>query len=168
MKHRFSFLTAMLAVIISAISMQSCDNSDPDVIWDIAPICFHIYVENAAGDNLLSDNAFVANSTLTYDDKTTPVEESVEGRAYMPNWRGAVLTTDRDGRRCIEVGQFDGAGDYSDEFVLTLGGKSYTFSFSTEDKYKGDDVKFKRHYYLDGRKIPPYDNSGSVSHTIVL
>lgn len=164
-------ITLLVAVIALAAGtvMQSCDSNDdpdPDIIWDIYPINFNLSVQNEAGDDLLADSAFVETISLTHNGKTTSVTRS-ESRAYWPHWGGAQLHRDKEGTNHIVVGEFDGAGDYSDEFVLTIDGTDYHFSFSTKDTYKKKDVKFTRHYYLDGKKIPPFDNSCLVGYTIV-
>lgn len=164
-------ITLLVAVIALAAGtvMQSCDSNDdpdPDIIWDISPIMFYIHVEDAEGNDLLADDSLAEAVTLTHDGVTTDAE-IVDSRYYMPHWEGARIIVNKDGRRLISVGQFDGAGDYSDEFVLTIDGTDYHFSFSTKDTYKKKDVKFTRHYYLDGKKIPPFDNSCLVGYTIV-
>jgi len=169
MNEKLITLLIAFAVLAAGTMMQSCGDNDepePGMIFDVYPIVFTIAVENAAGDDLLADSAFVENLALIYKGKTTPVT-AAGSRAYMPHWSGARLVSGSDGRHTIVVGEFDGDGSYSDEFVLRVDSRDYRFSFSTKAKYKKDDIKFTRHYYLDGEAIPPYDNHCIVSHTIV-
>ena len=158
----------MLAVCLFA----ACDseNSD-DVIWDITPISFFIFITDSEGHDLLDStfqNNLIKEITVSYQGKTYPVVteheyyERLYGKAqtrfYMPNFYGLVLRKYWEDHKNYELvfGEFDGMENIDKrEITLNLPDDhqavlSYKNSF--EWKSNGEPNK-NTVFYLDGQEL---------------
>lgn len=168
MKRLKETIIMMLAVCLFA----ACDseNSD-DVIWDITPISFFIFITDSEGHDLLDStfqNNLIKEITVSYQGKTYPVVTEYEyyerlyGKAqtrfYMPNFYGLVLRNYWEDHKNYELvfGEFDGMENIDKrEITLNLPDDhqavlSYKNSF--EWKSNGEPNK-NTVFYLDGQEL---------------
>ena len=115
----------------------ACDSEGgSDVIWDIAPVEFNIFITDSEGHDLLDStfqNNLIKEITVSYQGETYPVttereyyEElygDIQTRAYMPHFYGLMLhhswnhKTSNYGDYELTFGEFDGV-------EISTGGKS--------------------------------------------
>lgn len=137
------FLLLLLPLLLAACS----DEPGGDVIYDYAPVNFTVKVVNASGENLLDEsvpgNILGEEISVTYKDKTYPMEVVNSGRYYLPYWYGVILL---DGES-LKIGEFDGAARH-EECILHIGARDIDIYYDT--KINGLDVK--RKFYFDGKR----------------
>lgn len=144
-----------LLVTLFALSITSCQNDDngSDSIWDVYPLNFYIYVSDASGNNLLSEdytgNILDQDIKIIFDRMEFPLGvdmNDVYTRYYMPYMYGLQLSSER-----LVFGEFDGAMDHKDTFVISWGDGTY------------DDVSFEYDFEWGAG-----DGAPSSSKTIYL
>ena len=101
MKQLKKFILAALGVCL----FSACDiENKEDMIWDIAPVEFQIFITDNDGHDLLDStfqNNLLKDITISYEGKTYPVMTEQEyyeeqygnsqTRAYLPIFRGLIL-----------------------------------------------------------------------------
>ena len=177
MKRLQRIITMLLAISVFA----ACDNEGgSDVIWDIAPVEFNIFITDHEGHDLL-DSTFQSNLikdiTVSYQGETYPVMtereyyEKLSGqaqtRAYMPQFYGLILRhylsrySFTYGDYQLVFGEFSGEENI-DKREITLnmpGGCQATLSYKNSFKWKSDGTPKKSTvFYLDGQELQ--DNIG--------
>lgn len=137
------FLLLLLPLLLAACS----DEPGGDVIYDYVPVNFTVKVVNASGENLLDEsvpgNILGEDISVTYKDKTYPMEVVNSGRYYLPYWYGVILL---DGES-LKIGEFDGAARH-EECILHIGARDIEIYYDA--KINGLDVK--RKFYFDGKR----------------
>lgn len=137
------FLLLLLPLLLAACS----DEPGGDVIYDYVPVNFTVKVVNASGQNLLDEsvpgNILGEEISVTYKDKTYPMEVVNSGRYYLPYWYGVILL---DGEY-LKIGEFDGAARH-EECILHIGARDIDIYYDA--KINGLDVK--RKFYFDGKR----------------
>lgn len=136
-------LLLLLPLLLAACS----DEPGGDVIYDYVPVNFTVKVVNASGQNLLDEsvpgNILGEEISVTYKDKTYPMEVVNSGRYYLPYWYGVILL---DGEY-LKIGEFDGAARH-EECILHIGTRDIDIYYDA--KINGLDVK--RKFYFDGKR----------------
>ncbi len=134
---KFQLLIACLLVNVLFISCEKephNHNNNNGMIWDVTPLNVIIYVQDSDGNDLLSpqfsDNILDDDIYVTYNDMKFPlgVDMSSEtmSRAYLAVLSG--LHHSKYGNDYYLIfGEFDGATDWNDSFVIHWGD-------GTEDK----------------------------------
>ncbi len=156
-KTKSVFFLLWVAVFSLFTSCKNNDEADNDlVIWDIAPIEFHIYVEDAAGRDLLNPetegNILKQDIYAIYDQKNYKLNEKpLQTRYYMPHFYGLKTVKGNDGRYYAFFGEFDGAIDWGyTPFSVKWGdGTIDHFSFDSKMYWKDEKPEFNRHFYLN-------------------
>lgn len=173
MKRLKETIIMMLAVCLFA----ACDseNSD-DVIWDITPISFFIFITDSEGHDLLDStfqNNLIKDITVSYQGKTYPVVTEygyydrlygkAQTRFYMPNFFGLVLRKYWEDHKNYELvfGEFDGMENI-DKREITLNlpdDHQAVLSYKNSFEWKSNGKPNKNTvFYLDGQELK--DNAG--------
>lgn len=154
MKTKFLFLTLMVASL-SLFTACSDDDVQPG-LWDIPPIEFNIYVQDAAGRDLLNpeteNNILEQDIRAIYDQKEYKLgEKPVQTRAIYAPFMGLQTTQMLDGRYCLTFGYFLGDIDWGyTPFSVKWGdGTIDHFSFDSKMYWKDGKPEFNRHFYLN-------------------
>lgn len=157
MKTKSVFFLLWIVVFSLFTSCKNNDEADNDlVIGDIAPIKFHIYVENAAGRDLLNpeteNNILEQDIRAIYDQKEYKLGETpVQTRVVYAPFMGLQTTQMLDGRYCLTFGYFLGYinWDYI-PFSVKWGDDTIDhFSFDSKMYWKDEKPEFNRHFYLN-------------------
>ncbi|MBQ4386067.1 MAG: hypothetical protein II822_00445 [Prevotella sp.] len=172
MKRLKEITTMLFAVGLFA----ACDSEGgSDVIWDIAPVEFNIFITDSEGHDLLDStfqNNLIKEITVSYQGETYPVttereyyEElysDIQTRAYMPHFYGLMLhhlgsrKTSNYGDFELTFGEFDGVENI-DRREITLNmpdGHQATLSYKNDFKWKSNgDPKKSTVFYLDGQEL---------------
>lgn len=155
MKTKSVFLLLWVAVFSLFTSCKNNDETD-NVIWDIYPIEFHIYVQDAAGRDLLNpeteNNILEQDIRAIYDQKEYKLgEKPVQTRAIYAPFMGLQTTQMLDGRYCLTFGYFLGDIDWGyTPFSVKWGdGTIDHFSFDSKMYWKDGKPEFNRHFYLN-------------------
>ncbi len=121
-------LLSLLASVVSCDKEES-EGEEDDMIIDWGPIVFQFRAQNSNGDDLLdSASANFAADGLTIEFKnhteTFKLKSSLS-KYYMPYYDGIKLRqydyegSPYFGQYYIEFGEFNGANNYDDDFIVT-------------------------------------------------
>lgn len=151
MKRFLSFV--YLAVIL--ISLTGC--GDDDVLWDIAPTRVQLNVVNQDGENLLDPNVdgniWGETATLIIDGKSTDyvIERNPRSRAMLAIFYGVYLEN-LTGTEYLTIGEWQTEKSAEYDMTLIIRGKSYSIRVVNDFKWKHNEPKIKRTYFLDGKQ----------------
>lgn len=150
---QIKLLWMVLFAAVVSLSLNSCDDDEP-VISDAAPVILTVYVMDNDGNSLL-DSDYQNNQIgkldglLTYKGKTGNIiwhtpgmndiwswnDENSMTRYYLPFFYGVWYETTKDNKGCLQIGEFDGATSWSENFTLEF--PEYNKKYDFEMKYKG-------------------------------
>ena len=174
--------------LLAASFLTACDNengNNVDVIWDITPVYFEIFITDSEGHDLLNpdfQNNLIKDITATYQGETYKVlteqeqYEQRQGKAttryYYAHFDGLTLrpqwnynTYTYDDNYELVFGEFGGDENVDmREFTINLSdGHQVTLSYSISFRWKrnGDPEK-KTKYYLNGQELT--DQAGKVGN----
>ena len=155
-----------------------------DVIWDIAPVEFSIFITDSEGNDLLDStfqNNLIKDITVSYQGEIYPVMTEREyyekqygnhqTRAYMPQFHGLILRqywshkTFTNGDFELVFGEFDGEESIDKrEIILNLpDGRQAILSYKNSFKWKSNgDPKKSTVFYLDGQELK--DDAGKSGY----
>ena len=174
MKGCKAVMTALLALCLFAACSHDGETEMPNnIIWDIAPIEFHVFIHDSEGHDLL-DSTYEANVLkdvfVSYDhqdyylDTLKDKSQKVVTRYYMPHFGGLQLrkywdTSDYE----LVFGEFYGDGDGQREIVLNLPNQqqmrlSYINRF--EWKTDGNPLRETKFYLDDNLLTDDYGKHG--------
>ena len=185
-----SFMSALIASLMMAglcmvnVSCSKDDIDDGDIIWDIAPVEFSIFITDSEGNDLLDStrqNNLIKDITVSYQGETYPVMTEREyyekqygnhqTRHYMPHFYGLILRQYRSyktytyGDFELEFGEFDGEENI-DKREITLNlpdGHQAILSYKNSFKWKSNgDPKKSTVFYLDGQELK--DDAGNSGY----
>ena len=179
MRKILYFVFVMLTII-------ACNNreaeleqmiSGDDVIFDAAPVSYHILIKDKAGVDLLDTtktDAFVKRLEISYNDQLYPLEkfENIWGKYYTrvcpPSYFGLYLTKyysyntfKLTGDWCMIFGEFDGFDKVEKrEIILTIDkSKVYKLGYSNEiTRDSNNHTSIIRNYYFNDQLLT--DESG--------
>lgn len=170
------FLPVITAILLL---LSSCtDETNSDIIYDIAPIYFNIEVINKAGDNILDSTGpgynpdFIANTSITIQSKTyklgvnanTVLKPST--RAYYAPFKGMMIAVDK-GKTYAAIGPFMGDYNWDNEKVIINWGDNSTdiLTFSSFVHYKkSGEPYFDRSYNLNNSgSSTTFDREGAIT-----
>ncbi len=171
MKKKLLFI--LLGLI--GLGMTSCsEESEDDIIWDVAPINFMFYITDTEGHDLLDSTQagnLVRDISVVYRDKTYPVKTTEEWyaeqrqsatRAILPVFMGLILAQRINpvdlspDRYRLYFGEFDGTSNVENrEVVLLLNGKEQArMAYSNTFRWKKNgEPKIDRHFLLNGKEV---------------
>lgn len=180
-------LKKIIFAALAACLFVACDiESGGDVIWDIAPVGFQIFITDNDGHDLL-DSTFQGNLlkdvTVSYNGETYPViterdfNEAEYGksqtRAYMPIFRGLVLRQYwlpyHITYECfmLTFGEFDGEENVGKrEITLNLPNQQpIRLSYKNSFKWKSDgSPKKSTKFYLNDQELKDDAGKGGGYH----
>lgn len=168
--------TKGIITLLFAIGLfVSCDTESDDVIWDIAPVDFNLYIADSEGRDLLDSTCqdnLIKDITVTYQGQTYPVITEREyyqkkygdtlTRAYMPQFYGLILRQSWSTKTLnpdsfiLVFGEFDGTENIEKrEITLNLpGGHQTILSYMNRFRWKSNGAPEKSTvYYLDGQQV---------------
>ncbi|MDY0154119.1 MAG: hypothetical protein RBR72_06055 [Prevotella sp.] len=170
------FLPVITAILLL---LSSCtDETNSDIIYDIAPIYFNIEVLNKAGNNMLDSTGpgynpdFIANTSITIQSKTyklgvnanTVLKPSTRA-LYVP-FNGIMITT-QNGKTYAEIGPFLADKSWNAEKVIINWGDNSTdiLTFSSSLHYKnGGEPYFDRSYIWNNTdSTTTFENKGYIT-----
>lgn len=167
-------LTFSAAILLAMCFLTACDKNS-DVIWDISPIEFTIFMTDSEGHDLL-DSTYQGNlikdiyvtyqgedySLMTEQEYLENMYEKADTRAYMPHFYGLMLrqywnpiTSSHDCYKMV-FGEFDGTDNIDRrEIILHLPENHHVrLAYSNNFKWKSNgEPKIKRHFYLDDKEL---------------
>lgn len=160
-----SKLVLMLLVVATLFGCDVEDGKEhkDNMIWDVMPININISVQNRDGEDLLSplckDNILQDSIYVSYDGLKFPLGEDMSSqtmsRAYLAVLSG--LSLSKYGNDYILIfGEFDGAKDWNDSFVINWGDGSYdTISFTRDFEWGSDGAPkiTNSALYLNNKKV---------------
>lgn len=175
-------LFAMAMCLLSA-----CDTiGGGDVIWDIAPVEFKIFITDSGGHDLLDStvqNNLIKDITLSYQGETYPVmtdQEYMEKtyghsqtRAYMPTFYGLILRkywsheTFTYGDFELVFGEFDGEESVDKrEVLLTMpNGRQVSLAYKNHFRWKSNgNPKISRQFFLDNQELKDDAGKSGMYH----
>ena len=163
-------------MLLAASLFIACDSErDDDVIWDIAPVEFEIFITDSEGHDLLDSTCqdnIIKDITVTYQGETYPVitEQEYYGkqygsamtRAYMPQFYGLILRRNWSHKTLansdyeLVFGEFDGEENI-DKREITLNlpdGRLAILSYENHFMWKSNgDPKRSTVFYLNGQEL---------------
>lgn len=163
-----------LPFVLAMSLLAACDNDNGgDVIWDVVPVEFNIFITDADGHDLLDStyqSNLLADLTVNYQQQTYPVMNEREAhekmqsltRAYMPFFYGLVLrrywsslTSTYEDYQLV-FGEFDGTENVDRrEIVLChADGSQARLAYKNSFKWKSDgSPKISRQFYFDDKEV---------------
>jgi len=178
-------LKAIIMTLLAVSLLAGCNKeSNDDVIWDIGPIEFNIFIIDSEGHDLLDstrqDNLLKA-LTLDCEGETytvVPVEEAwqkrrsqMQTRAYMPIFLGLTLRTLWDSKtmtatgHLLHFGEFNGTHniDLREATLRLPDGHEVTLAYSNSFRWKSDgSPDIDRHFFLDGQELTDEEGRSGV------
>lgn len=183
MKEKFNIsmkrLKGIIIMILAVCLCMACDNGG-DVIWDIAPVEFNIFISDSEGHDLL-DSTYQGNLIkdihVSYEGEDYPLLTEQEyykktygkagTRAYMPHFYGLLLRqywshkTFTNGDFEMIFGEFDGEEDIDKrEIILNLpNNQQIHLAYKNSFRWKSNgDPEKNTQFYLNGQELE--DNAG--------
>lgn len=183
-KEAMKQLKEIIMMLFAVTLFAACDIESSDVIWDIAPVQFNIFIADSEGHDLLDStrqNNLIKEITVSYMGETYPVmtereynEKQYAGaqtRDYMPIFYGLILrqywqpyhqTYDCYG---LVFGEFNGEENVDKrEIILNLPNQEpihLAYKNSFKWKSNGDPQK-RTQFYLNGQELK--DDSGKSGY----
>lgn len=178
-------LKGILTMLFSISLFVACDSEgNGDVIWDIAPVEFRIFITDSEGNDLLDSTLqtnMIKDITVSYQGEIYPVMTEREyyekqygnhqTRHYMPLFYGLILRQYRSyktytyGDYELVFGEFDGEENI-DKREITLNlpdGRQAILSYKNSFKWKSNgDPKKSTVFYLDGQELK--DDAGKSGY----
>lgn len=168
-------LKEIIMMLFAVTLFAACDIEGSDVIWDISPVQFNIFITDSEGHDLLDStrqNNLLKEITVTYNGETYPVTTErefyqkqyagVQTRAYMPTFYGLILRQYwlpyHQTYECYALmfGEFNGEENVDKrEIILNLPNKEpirLANKNSFRWKSNGDPQK-QTQYYLNGQEL---------------
>ena len=178
-------LKGILTMLFSISLFVACDSEgNGDVIWDIAPVEFRIFITDSEGNDLLDSTLqtnMIKDITVSYQGEIYPVMTEREyyekqygnhqTRHYMPHFYGLILRQYRSyktytyGDYELVFGEFYGEENI-DKREITLNlpdGRQAILSYKNSFKWKSNgDPKKSTVFYLDGQELR--DDAGKCGY----
>ena len=176
-------LKGIITILFTVSLFVACDSEGGgDVIWDIAPVEFSIFITDGEGNDLLDStlqNNLVKDITVSYQGEVYPVmtereyheKQYNQTRAYMPHFYGLILRqywshkTFTNGNFELVFGEFNGEENI-DKREITLNlpdGRQAILSYKNSFKWKSNgDPKKSTVFYLDGQELK--DDAGKYGY----
>ena len=165
-------LKGITTILLTVYLFVGCDS---DVIWDIAPVEFGIFISDSEGNDLL-DSTFqdnlIKDITVSYQGEIYPVMTEFEyyeklnannqTRAYMPTFYGLILRQSWNSKTfsssdfMLVFGEFDGEEDIDRrEITLNLpNGCQTRLAYKNNFKWKSNgNPKASTVFYLDDKEL---------------
>lgn len=148
----------ILSLLACHICLAGCADLGSDIVYDIAPITLHVYVNDGDGRNLLDEENGALDAekiTVSYKGEIYGARRSeAETKAYLPVFSGLEITKDFYGNSLLTFGELDGADNMDNEdIVISWGdGTSDTITVFNKCKYKvNGDLSITRRFYVNGK-----------------
>lgn len=158
-------LSTIFAIALT-VAITSCDNNDePDdsMIWDLVPVEALIYVNNAIGDDLLSNetegNLLGQTASLIFEGDTThyvlkPMSYDSESRYFFAQFRGIeIFENVYQQHWCLHIGDWPGEDSGTYDMQLIIAGQTHSIKIINNYKWKNNKPQIKREHYLDGKPV---------------
>ena len=164
----------IITILFTVSLFVACDSEGGgDVIWDIAPVEFSIFITDSEGNDLLDStfqNNLIKDITVSYQGEVYPVMTEREyyesqynqTRAYMPHFYGLILRqywshkTFTNGNFELVFGEFNGEENI-DKREITLNlpdGRQAILSYKNSFKWKSNgEPKKSTVFYFDGQEL---------------
>ncbi len=172
------FYLCLSALVLTIAGLSSCSNEEiggSDVIWDITPLEFSVFITDNQGHDLLdsaTQNNMIKDITVIYQGETYPVQNErdfyekrsggAKTRAILPIFKGLILcmhwshkTLTNDGYE-LRFGEFDGTESIDKrEIVLNLpNGIQAKLAYRNIFKWKSNgEPEINRQFYLNGQEL---------------
>ena len=168
-------LKEIIMILLAVNLFAACDVEKGDVIWDITPIEFNIFITDSKGHDLLDStqqNNLIHDITVSYEGKTYSVmterefnEKQYGGaqtRAYMPLFYGLILRQrwlayhQTYESYMLQFGEFDGEENVNHrEITLNLPNQQpIHLAYKNSFKWKSNGNPKKRtQFYLNGQEL---------------
>ena len=183
MKRLKETIIMMLAVCLFA----ACDSEGgKDVIWDITPVEFNIFVTDSQGNDLLDStrqNNVIKDISVSYNGETYSVMTEqdyyekqfgkAQTRYYMPHFYGLILhqywshKSYSSGDFELLFGEFDGTENIEKrEVVLNIpGARQAILSYKNSFRWKSDGSPQKSTiFYLNGQELKDEAGKCGIYH----
>ena len=173
-KKEMKRLKGIIAILFTVSLFVACDSEGgEDVIWDIAPVEFSIFITDSEGNDLLDStfqNNLIKDITVSYQGEVYPVmtereyyeKQYNQTRAYMPHFYGLILRqywshkAFTNGNFELVFGEFNGEENI-DKREITLNlpdGRQAILSYKNSFKWKSNGApNIRRSFYLDGQEL---------------
>lgn len=173
-KKEMKRLKGIIAILFTVSLFVACDSEGGgDVIWDIAPVEFRIFITDSEGNDLLDStfqNNLIKDVTVSYQGEVYPVTTEREyyekkynqTRAYMPHFYDFILRqywshkTFTNSNFELVFGEFNGEENIDKrEIILNLpDGRQAILSYKNSFKWKSNGAPKKSTvFYLDGQEL---------------
>ena len=169
----------MSALALTMVGLGSCSNEEVvgggDLVWDIAPVEFSIFITDDQGHDLLdsaTQNNLIKDITVVYEGETYPVENErdlyekrmsdAKTRAYLADFKGLILykywshKTFTSGDYVIRFGEFSGDESIGlREIILNLpNGIQANLAYRNNFSWKASGNPDKNtQFYLNGLEL---------------
>ena len=169
----------MSALVLTMVGLGSCSNEEVvgggDLVWDIAPVEFSIFITDDQGHDLLdsaTQNNLIKDITVVYQGETFPVEnerdfyEKQKGgaktREYLAIFKGLLLfkywshKTFTSGDYELQFGEFSGTESIDKrEIILNLpNGIQANLAYRNNFRWKSNGNPEKNtQFYLNGQEL---------------
>jgi len=172
------FYLCLSALVLTIAGLSSCSNEEiggSDVIWDITPLEFSVFITDNQGHDLLdsaTQNNMIKDITVIYQGETYPVQNErdfyekrsggAKTRAILPNFKGLILykywshMTFTSGDYELRFGEFDGTESIDKrEIILNLpNGIQAKLAYRNNFKWKSNgEPEINRQFYLNGQEL---------------
>ena len=177
----------IIMITLAVCLFAACDSEGgSDVIWDVSPVEFNIFIADSDGQDLLDStrqNNLIKDITVSYQGETYPVLTerefnekqygSAQTRAYMPLFYGLILRqswshkTFTHGDFMLVFGEFDGRENINKREVTLHfpNGHQAVLSYSNSFEWKSNgEPKKSTVFYLDGKELKDNAGKGGIYH----